>query len=75
MAFLIDDVWLRGAVWRVMTYTDRAAEYRKHAAVCLEVAGRMPLEADRARMTEMAQRWLDLAKEALARAAHESTPK
>ena len=58
-----------------MTYTDRAAEYRKHAAVCLEVAGRMPLEADRARMTEMAQRWLDLAKEALARAAHESTPK
>jgi hypothetical protein len=64
-----------GLSWRMMTYTDRATEYRKHAAVCLEVAGRMPLEADRVRMTDMAQRWLDLAKEALARAACASPPK
>ena len=31
------------------------------AAGCLEVAERMSLKTDPARMTEMAQRWLDLA--------------
>jgi len=43
---------------------DKAAEYRREAASCLEVAERMSLSADRARMMEMAQRWLDLAKKA-----------
>src|SRR5579862_9541367 len=39
-----------------------AMHYRRLAAECLEVAERMSLRADRARMIEMAQRWLDLAK-------------
>jgi hypothetical protein len=42
----------------------KAAEYRKLAASCLEVAERMSFKADRARMMEMAQRWLELAKQA-----------
>ena len=42
----------------------RAKEYRHQAAICLKWASRMSLEIDRARMTEMALRWLDLAKEA-----------
>jgi hypothetical protein len=41
-----------------------AARYRKLAAQCLEMAERMSLNTDRARMMEMAQRWLDLAKQA-----------
>ena len=40
----------------------RAAEYRRLAANCLEVAERMSLWEDRARIMEMAQRWLDLAR-------------
>jgi putative IMPACT (imprinted ancient) family translation regulator len=39
-------------------------EYRKMAANCIEVAQRMSLKDDRARMMEMAQRWLDLAQQA-----------
>jgi len=41
-----------------------AEEYRKMAADCIEVAQRMSLKDDRARMMEMAQRWLDLARQA-----------
>ena len=43
---------------------DKAAEYRRMAASCLEVAERMSLDADRARLLEMARQWLDLAREA-----------
>jgi hypothetical protein len=43
---------------------DKAAEYRKQAQACLEVAQRMSVRADRERMTEMAQRWLELAQAA-----------
>lgn len=42
----------------------KAAEYRRQAASCIEVANRMSLAADRARMMDMAQGWLDLAKQA-----------
>ncbi len=41
---------------------DKAAEYRRRAAACLEVAERMSLHTDRALMLEMAQQWLDLAR-------------
>jgi putative IMPACT (imprinted ancient) family translation regulator len=41
-----------------------AEQYRKMAADCIEVAQRMSLKDDRARMMEMAQRWLDLAQQA-----------
>jgi hypothetical protein len=43
---------------------DKAAEYRRLAAGCIQVAERTSLAADRLRMMEMAQRWLDLAKQA-----------
>jgi hypothetical protein len=42
----------------------KAAEYRKKAAACLEVAEQMALIEDRALMLEMAQQWLDLARRA-----------
>jgi hypothetical protein len=47
---------------------NRAAEYRRQAAACLEVAERMSLNADRALMLEMAQQWLELARRAEAEA-------
>jgi hypothetical protein len=43
---------------------DRAAEYRKQAAACIEVADRMSLRDDRTRMLETAQHWLELAQRA-----------
>lgn len=43
---------------------DKSADFRRQAAACLEVAQRMSLHEDRVRMTEMAQRWLDLAQQA-----------
>lgn len=42
----------------------RAEEYRRQAAACLEVAERMSLETDRARILEMARRWQELAQRA-----------
>ena len=41
-----------------------AAEYRRQAAACLEVAKRTSVLEDRELMSEMAQRWLDLAQNA-----------
>ena len=41
---------------------DKAAEYRKHGADCFEVAKRMSLKADRTRMIELAEHWLELAR-------------
>ena len=43
---------------------NKSADYRRQAAACLEVALRMSLREDRERMAEMAQRWLDLARQA-----------
>jgi hypothetical protein len=36
----------------------KASDYRKMAADCQEIAARMSLTSDRARMTAMAERWL-----------------
>jgi hypothetical protein len=41
----------------------KAAEYRRQAAMCLEIAERISLDDDRARVMEMAKRFLDLARE------------
>jgi hypothetical protein len=46
------------------TPIDKATEYRRLAASCLQVAERMSLADDRLRMMEMAQHWLDLARRA-----------
>ena len=40
----------------------KAAEYRRMAASCLEVAESMSLKADRAQLLEMARHWLELAR-------------
>jgi len=39
----------------------RVEAYRKQAKACLEVAERMSIDSDRARMLQMAQHWLGLA--------------
>jgi hypothetical protein len=41
----------------------KADEHRRQAAACMEVARRTPLEADCVLMMEMAQRWLELARQ------------
>jgi hypothetical protein len=43
---------------------DQAAEYRRRAGDCLEYAQRMSSREDRARLTEMARQWLELAYQA-----------
>jgi hypothetical protein len=42
----------------------KASDYRRFAAECMEIAYRMSANGNRARMMEMAQRWLDLAQKA-----------
>jgi hypothetical protein len=42
----------------------KAVEYRRQAASCLEVARRISLRDERERMLEMAERLLELAKQA-----------
>ena len=39
-----------------------AAEFRRQAALCFELAERMPLSTDRDKMFLMAQRWIALAR-------------
>jgi hypothetical protein len=41
----------------------KAADYRRQAAMCLEVAKQVSLHDDRSRVLEMAKRFLDLAQE------------
>jgi len=43
---------------------NKAAEYRRQAASCLEVAEQTSIREDRERMLEMAQQFLALAAEA-----------
>ena len=40
----------------------KPSDYRLMAAVCLEMVNSMSLDPDRARMTDMAQYWLELAQ-------------
>ena len=40
----------------------KGSDYRLMAAVCLDVASKMPLDSDRARITDLAQKWLELAQ-------------
>ena len=42
----------------------KASEYRRLAAECLQIANNMSLNAERARLMEMAQKWLELAQKA-----------
>jgi hypothetical protein len=41
---------------------EKAAQFRKWAAECLEVAERMSLKDDKARMIAIAEHWLQLAR-------------
>ena len=47
---------------------ERAAEFRRQAAICLDVAQRISLKEDREKMMQVAERWLELAKRAEAEA-------
>jgi hypothetical protein len=40
----------------------KPSDYRSMAAMCLEVANQMSLESERARLTDVAQKWLELAQ-------------
>jgi hypothetical protein len=42
----------------------KASEYRRLAAECLQIANTMSLNGERARLMEMAQKWLELAQKA-----------
>ena len=42
---------------------NKADEYMRNAQACMEVAERMSLREDRERMVQMAERWLQLARE------------
>jgi len=53
---------------------DKASEYRRQAADCLEVAERMSRHQDRALMLRLAQRWLQLAEAVSAAPAVEQAP-
>ena len=44
--------------------TGNSAEYRRQAALCLELADRMQLRSDRDALFQMAQRWILLARKA-----------
>ena len=47
---------------------NKADEYVRNAQACMEVAERMSLREDRERIVQMAERWLQLAREARAEA-------
>jgi len=47
---------------------ERAAEFRRQAAICLDVAQRISLKEDKERMMQVAKHWLELAKRAEAEA-------
>ena len=39
----------------------KALDYRLMSAMCLDIGNMMPRHSDRTRMTDMAQKWLELA--------------
>jgi hypothetical protein len=45
-----------------LTVRHKPSDYRLMAAMCREIANQMPLDSDRTRMTDMAQKWLELAQ-------------
>jgi hypothetical protein len=48
----------------MMTAKEKAAEFRRQAAICLDVAQRISLKEDRDKMMQVAKHWLELAKHA-----------
>ena len=47
----------------VLAMGNKADEYRRQAQACLAMAQRVSKREDRLQMMEMAQRWLDLARQ------------
>jgi hypothetical protein len=47
----------------VLAMGNKADEYRRQAQACLAMAQRVSKREDRVQMMEMAQRWLDLARQ------------
>jgi len=45
-----------------LTMQHNPSDYRAMAAMCLEVANQMSLDSERTRLTDVAQKWLELAQ-------------
>jgi cobalamin-dependent methionine synthase I len=43
---------------------EKAAEFRRQAAICFDIAQRISLKEDQERMMQVAEHWLELAKRA-----------
>jgi hypothetical protein len=43
---------------------EKAAEFRRRAAICIDVAQRMSLREDQEQMLQVAEHWLELARRA-----------
>jgi len=64
-----DEPFFRTDDKAIMTSSkEKAAEFRRQAAICLDVAQRVFLKEDREQMMQAAERWLELAKRAEAEA-------
>jgi hypothetical protein len=51
-----------------MLMTEKAAEFRRQAAICFDVAQRISLKEEQERMMKVAEHWLEVAKRAEAEA-------
>jgi hypothetical protein len=47
---------------------EKAVDFRRQAAICFDVAHRISLKEDKERMMQVAEHWLELAKQAEAEA-------
>ena len=47
---------------------EKAAEFRRQATICFDLAQRISLKEDKERMMQVAEHWLELAKRAEAEA-------
>ena len=47
---------------------EKAAEFRRQAAICFDLAQRLSLKEEQDRMIQVAEHWLELAKRAEAKA-------
>jgi hypothetical protein len=56
-----------------LTVRHKPSDYRLMAAMCREIANQMSLDSDRTRMTDMAERWLELAQTSEAEKVSEAT--
>jgi hypothetical protein len=54
----------RFRICRGLAVQHESSDYRTMGALCLEIASRMSLESERARLTDVAREWFELAEKA-----------